>query len=156
MKTNKATYLWLFLLLLTSCSVSNKSVTNKKTLQQKVESKDFTIFVSRCLPTDLVNSPFNSDVVLKLKNDKAYANLPFHGLLNVKQLEAPTDPISFDGPMKELTINPNSAGGWDLSFKVESDPYTYQVIINISTKGKAVVKITSTKRSTMTYFGEVD
>jgi len=156
MKTNKIIWLWTFVFLLASCSVMKNSVSNKKTLRQKVESKDFTIYVSRCSPTDLVNSGFNSDVVLKVKNDIAYANLPFHGMLNVKQLEKPLDPISFSEPMYDFIMNKNHDGGWVVTFKVKSDPYIYQMNITISTKGRAVAIVTSNERSTMTYFGDVD
>lgn len=155
MKTIKTIWLLTFVFLVASCSVKN-SVSNKKTLQQKVESKDFTIYVSRCNPTDLVNSGFNSDVVLKLKNDIASADLPFHGKLNIKQLEQSMDPISFNNPMYDYLMNKNREGGWDITFKVKSDPYIYQVNITISTKGNAVAIITSNERTTMTYYGTVD
>jgi len=156
MKTYKPIWIWLLIFLVVSCSVAKKSVSDKKTLQQKIESKDFTIYVTRCLPTDLVNSSFNSDVVLKVKKDTAYANLPFHGLLSVNPMEMTEGPISFDGPMREFTMTQNPTVGWNLLFKVDSDPYTYQVNIEISNKGKAVVKVSSSKRSTMTYFGDLD
>lgn len=156
MKTNKPIWIWLLIFLVASCSVAKKSVSDKKTLQQKIESKDFTIYVTRCLPTDLVNSSFNSDVVLKVKKDTAYANLPFHGLLSVNPMEMTEGPISFDGSMREFTMTQNPTVGWNLLFKVDSDPYTYQVNIEISNKGKAVVKVSSSKRSTMTYFGDLD
>jgi len=121
-----------------------------------VESKDFTVYVTRCLPTDLVNTSFNSDVVLKVKKDTAYANLPFHGLLTVNPMDMTTGPITFNGPMREYTMSQSPANGWSILFKVYSDPYTYQVAVEISKKGKAVVKVTSTKRTTMTYFGDMD
>ena len=156
MRTFKTISLWLFILLVASCSVVKTSVNNEKTLQQKVESKDFTFYVERCLPTDLLNSSFNSDVVLKIKNNTAYGNLPFHGLLSVNPMDMTSGPISFDGPMKEFTLTQNGAKGWNLLFKVDSAPYIYQVNMEISVNGKAVVKVTSTKRSTMTYYGEVD
>lgn len=139
-----------------SCSVVKKPVTGKKTLEQKIESKNFTFFVDRCLPTGLENSTFNSDVILKIKNDSAYANLPFHGLLSVNPQQMTEGPISFNCRMKEFSMKHDSAKGWNLFFKVDGDPYSYQVTIEISTKGNAVVKVKSTKRSTMTYFGDID
>jgi hypothetical protein len=156
MKTNKTIWLLTLVLLLASCSVKKNAVSKKKTLQQKVESKDFTIYVSRCSPTDLENGGFNSDVVLKVKNDIAYANLPFHGLLNIKQLEKPMDPISFNAPMYDFVMDKTRNGGWVVTFKVKSDQYIYQVNITISSKGNVVAKVTSNERTTMTYFGNVD
>ena len=156
MKTFKAILGLMLIITVVSCSVTKKPVTAKKTLQQKIESKDFTFFVDRCLPTGLENSTFNSDVILKIKDETAYANLPFHGLLNVNPQQMTEGPINFNGPMKEFSKNYDSTKGWNLFFKVDGDPYSYQVTIEISTKGKAVVKVKSTKRSTMTYFGDVD
>ena len=156
MKTIKTSSLWLLLLVAAACSTVRKPVTEKRSLQQKVESKDFTIYVSRCLPTDLVNTSFNSDVVLKVKNDTAYANLPFHGLMTVNPMDMTTGPITFNGPMREYVLSQNPGKSWNILFKVDSDPYTYQVAIEISNNGKAVFKVTSTKRTTMTYFGDTD
>ena len=156
MKTFKTSFIWLLLFFVAACYAVKKPVTEKKSLQQKVESKDFTVYVTRCLPTDLVNTSFNSDVVLKVKKDTAYANLPFHGLLTVNPMDMTTGPITFNGPMREYTMSQSPANGWSILFKVYSDPYTYQVAVEISKKGKAVVKVTSTKRTTMTYFGDMD
>jgi hypothetical protein len=156
MKTCKAILGLILMIALVSCSVAKKPVTGKKTLQQKIESKDFTFFVDRCLPTGLENSTFNSDVILKIKDETAYANLPFHGLLSVNPQQMTEGPISFNGPMKEFSMNQDPAKGWNLFFKVDSDPYSYQVTIEISAKGKAIVKVKSTQRSTMTYFGDID
>ena len=139
-----------------SCSVAKKSTAEKKSLQQKIESKDFTFFVDRCLPTGLEISTFNSDVILKLKDITAYANLPFHGLLSVNPNEMTEGPISFNEPMQDYTMKQVPNKGWYITFKVLSDPYIYQVSIEISIKGKAIVKVASNKRSTMTYFGDVD
>jgi len=65
-------------------------------------------------------------------------------------------PIRFNGPVKDFSMTQHPVNGWSMLFKVESNPYLYQVDIKISNKGEAIVKITSNKRSTMTYFGEVD
>lgn len=156
MKTFKIISLGMLLLSITSCSVAKKSTSKKKTLQQKIESKDFTFFVDRCLPTGIEISTFNTDVILKLNETTAYANLPFHGLLSVNPNEMTEGPISFNGPMQDYTMKQVPNKGWNITFKVVSDPYTYQVTMEISTKGKAVVRVTSNKRSTMTYFGDID
>jgi hypothetical protein len=156
MKTFKTSFIGLFLFVVAACSTVKKLVTEKRSLLQKVESKDFIVYVTRCLPTDLVNTSFNSDVVLKVKKDTAYANLPFHGLMTVNPMDMTTGPITFNGPMREYTMSQNSSKGWSILFKVDSAPYTYQVAIEISNNGKAVFKVTSTKRTTMTYFGDTD
>ena len=156
MKIFKTISLCMLILFAAACSVGKKSVSQKLTLQQKVESKDFTFFVDHCLPTDLVNSSFNSDVIVKLKNGNAYGNLPFHGKLSVNPQEMTSGPISFDGPMKDFTMAKIPSKGWNLFFNIDNESYLYQVEMEISLTGKAVVKVSSTKRSTMTYFGDVD
>src|ERR1035437_8306257 len=144
MKTFKTIWLGLLLFSVASCTVVKKSVSEKKTIQQKIESKDFTFFVDRCLPTGLEISTFNSDVNIKIKNETAYGNLPFHGLLNVNPQERTEGPISFNGPKKGYTMTHDSKG-WRILFKIVSDPYIYQVDMTISTDAKAIVKVTSTK-----------
>ena len=156
MKMFKTISVCMLILFAAACSVGKKSVSQKLTLQQKVESKDFTFFVDHCLPTDLVNSSFNSDVIVKLKNGNAYGNLPFHGKLSVNPQEMTSGPISFDGPMKDFTMAKIPSKGWNLFFNIDNDSYLYQIEMEISLTGKAIVKVSSTKRSTMTYFGDVD
>jgi len=156
MKMFKTISVCMLILFAAACSVGKKSVSQKLTLQQKVESKDFTFFVDHCLPTDLVNSSFNSDVIVKLKNGNAYGNLPFQGKLSVNPQEMTSGPISFDGPVKAFTLAKIPSKGWNLFFNIDSNPYMYQVEMEISLTGKAVVKVSSTKRTTMTYFGDVD
>ena len=156
MKTCKIIRVMMLIITLVSCTTTKKTIAVKKTLEQKIESKDFTFFVDRCLPTGLENSTFNSDVVLKLKNEIAYANLPFHGLLNVNPQQMTEGPINFNGEMKDFSMHYDKTKGWNILFKVEGNPYTYQVIMQISNKGNGIVKVESTKRSTMTYFGDVD
>jgi len=156
MKTTKTIWLGLLIIAVVSCAAGKRTTSIKKTLPQKVETKDFTFYVDRCLPTGLEISTYNSDVVIRLKDSTAYGNLPFHGLLSVNPMEMTEGPITFNGLMKGFTKTYNPAKGWNILFKVVGEPYTYQVEMQISTKGKAVVKVTSTKRSTMTYFGEVD
>ena len=156
MKTSKAISFWLLLFIVTACTTTNKFITIKQKLQQKIEAKELTIFVTRCIPSDLVNSNFNTDVSLNIKGNNAYANLPFHSDLSVNPNEGTSGPISFDGTMKEYTMFQDSVKGWTLWFKVESGKYPYRVNVQISPKGKAVFEVSSPLRTTMTYWGEVD
>ena len=156
MKAFKTIWIIIVFFSVASCSLVNKSAANRRTLPEKVETKDFTVFVDRCLPTGLEITTFRSDEIFRLKNGIAYALLPFHGLLSVNPMNMTEGPICFNGPVKNFSMTQNPVNGWNILFKVESNPYLYQVDIKISNKGKAIVKITSNKRSTMTYFGEVD
>ena len=156
MKTTKTICLGLLIFIVTSCSVANKSTTEKNTLKQKIESKDFTVFVVRSIPTNLINSTYNSDVVLKVKKDRAYANLPFHQKLSVNVHDMTEGQVSFDAQMEEFTSTQHPDKSWTIRFKVDGDPYSYQVNIEITAKGKAVIEISSPQRSTMTYYGDLD
>ncbi len=156
MKTFNTIWVGLFISLLASCSGVKQVATAKMTLDQKIESKNFTIYISRCLPTDLVNSTFNTDVVIKLKNDSAYGNLPFHGFLkSIISREMTSGPIDFNGPMQDFSMSNDPVKGWNIIFKVKSDEYLYQVEIEISNNGQAVARVDSPERTSMTYFGEV-
>jgi len=156
MNTFKTMFIGLLFLSATSCSLIKKSPADTRTLGQKVETKDFTFFIDRCLPTGIENSTFRSDEIMRLKNDNAYALMPFHGLLTGDPMKNDSEPIRFDGPMRGFTMTHDPVKGWNITFNVESTPYIYQVNIVITNKGKAVVKVTSNQRTTMTYFGEVD
>jgi len=156
MKTIRVIWLGLLIFILASCSVANKSTIGKNILQQKIELKDFTIFVVRSIPTNLINSSYNSDVVLKVKKDRAYANLPFHQELSVNIHDMTEGQVGFDAVMEEYTSTQHPDNSWTVRFKVDGDPYSYQVNIEVTAKGKAVVEISSPQRSTMTYYGDLD
>lgn len=82
--------------------------------------------------------------------------MPFHGIVSGDPMKNNSEPIRFDGPMKGFTMIQDTVKRCNITFNVERAPYTYQVTIDNTNKGKAVVKVTSNQRTTMTYFGEVD
>jgi len=156
MKTTKTIWLSIFIILLTSCSVTKKSTTGKNSLQQKIESKNFTVFVVRSIPTNLINSTYNTDVVLKVKKDRSYANLPFHQELSVNVNDMTEGQVSFDAEMEEFTSTRHPDNSWTIRYNVTGEPYSYRVNIEVTAKGKAVIEVSSPQRSTMTYFGDLD
>jgi hypothetical protein len=156
MNTFKTMIIGLLILSATSCTLTKKSATVTRTLAQKVETKDFTFFIDRSVPDGIRPTTFRSDEILKLKNDNAFALMPFHGIVTGDPMKNDSEPIRFDGPMKGFTMTQDPVKGWKITFNIESNPYIYQVNIEITNKGKAVVKVTSNQRTTMTYFGEVD
>jgi len=156
MNTFKTMLFGLLFLSATSCALIKKTPTDTRTLVQKVETKDFTFFIDRCMPTGIENSTFRSDEILKIRNDNAYALMPFHGIVTGDPMKNDSEPIRFNGPMRGFMMTHDPVKGWNITFNVESTPYIYQVNIVITNKGKAVVKVTSNQRTTMTYFGEVD
>jgi len=156
MNTFKTMLFGLLFLSATSCTLTKKSTSNTRTLAQKVETKDFTFFIDRSVPDGIRPTTFRSDEILKLKNGNASALMPFHGLVTGDPMKNDSEPIRFNGPMRGFMMTHDPVKGWNITFNVESTPYIYQVNIVITNKGKAVVKVTSNQRTTMTYFGEVD
>lgn len=155
MKTSKIVLFLLVTLCFSSCSIFKSGTRDTRTLQQKIESKHFTIGITRCRPTDLAFSTYGTEITLELKNDTAIADLPFHGLLDVNPNNMTQGNVKFNNKVQDFSMKSDDKGGWNFFFRVPSDPYLYQVEMSIDQKGYAVIIINSVKRSTMTYWGEV-
>ena len=148
--------LWTLMLLFASCSTTRTTEAKIKDLQHKVESKKLTFYLSHCRPEGINERGYNADAMLKINNDHASADLPFHSKLYIKQEEKDAGPITFNGPVKEYSATQKPDKSWDIWFKVSNDKYTYQVNMQIPLKGETIVVISSDDRTNMYYYGEID
>jgi len=155
MKTQQSLLIFISILLLSSCSIFRKAIPDNRTLQEKVESKSFTIAISHSNPSNLRDSYLGNDVEVRMKNDSIFANLPFFGVANTAPMDQNDGGINIEKPMKDFLIKQNSQSGWNLIFKVNTSQYKYVFRVDIDNQGKAIVFVTSTERSPMTYYGEV-
>jgi hypothetical protein len=131
-------------------------VPDNRTLQEKVESKNFSISITHSNPSNLSKSYLGNDVELRLNKDSAFAHLPFFGVLNTIPMDQNDGGVNFEKPMKDFVLKKNPQVGWNLFFKIDTPQYKYQVRVDVAAEGKTVIYITSTERSPMTYYGEVE
>lgn len=145
------------LLYLSSCSTTKNTIETVQQITQKVESKDFTIKVNYALPMRMKQIALTSDYDLKIKNDSAFAYLPYYGVAHVAPMNPSEGGIKFNEKLTDYNIRQNKKkDGWEINFKVINNEYHYQIYLNIFNTGSSTITINSYERDAITFYGNID
>lgn len=144
----------LLLFFVAACSSSKTTPKVINEITQKVESKDFTIEMNYANPLRGKQIYLTSDYDLRIKNDSAFAYLPYYGVAHIAPYASNEGGIKFAEPMSDYTITPHKkADGWDIRFKVKSQFGVYNLVLNIFNNGSATLSVDSYERDTITFDG---
>lgn len=123
-------------------------------IEQLVENQKFS-FVPQSLTT---SSGYTKDLIssydLVLKQDSAMAYLPFWGTAYMAKINDEGG-IKFEALAEDLDIKDRGKKGYELTFDVNNMDDNYQVRMSISKSGYATLNITSTKKSHISYYGQI-
>jgi hypothetical protein len=150
-------YVVLFLLVLTtSCSLLKSSSETISEVARKVESKDFTVVVNYANPLRMRQVYLTSEYDLRIKNDSAFAFLPYYGVSQVAPFDTSEGGIKFAEPMTNYSIVPNKkANGWKITFRVKTKLTVYDVFLDVFSGGSASFSVNSYERDRIDFTGEV-
>jgi hypothetical protein len=138
-----------------ACFTTKSSPEKNQAVTQKIQSKDFTIVVNYAYPMRGRQIYLNSVYDLRIKNDSAFAFLPFFGVAYVISYGSDGG-IKFDEPVNDYSISNNKkSNGWDIHFKIKSVEDTYEIYINIFENGRSSITVNSMNKDAITYDGEV-
>jgi len=154
----------IFFVLSFNCSFAQ--LTKKEKRQQKKEMKAIEIkqlvnqkqfvFKANSLTT---NSGFNknlsSDYDLTLKKDSVIAYLPFWGKAYTSSFNDEGG-IKFSEKLKEFENSDLGKKGQNINFSVKTKDDTFYFNLNISSQGFANVTVTSTNKSQISYYGQIE
>ncbi len=156
MKTSFVNIALFVILFLVSC-LSTKSLTETvQQVTQKVQSKDFTISVNYANPFRGRQIPLTSEYDLRIKNDSAFAYLPYFGVAYVAPYGTSEGGIKFSEPIKEYSMTPNKRNnGWDIRFKINTPQYQYEFFVSIFNNGSSTFSVNSYQRDQISFSGEV-
>ncbi len=145
------------LLYLSSCSTTKNTIETVQQITQKVESKDFTIKVNYALPMRMKQIALTSGYDLKIKNDSAFAFLPYYGVAHVAPMNPSEGGIKFNEKLTDYNIRQNKKkDGWEINFKVINNEHHYQIYLNIFNTGSSTITINSYERDAITFYGNID
>src|ERR1035437_3167122 len=99
MKTLLIKVLFISLAFMTSCSFLKQEPISIQELTQKVKSKDFTVSVNTADPVRMRQFYLTSEYDLQLKNDSAFAFLPYFGVAYSAPYGGGEGGIKFAEPM---------------------------------------------------------
>jgi hypothetical protein len=140
---------------ITSCSLLKTTPEIIKEVTQKVHSKDFDIAVNYVNPMGGRQLYLNSDYDLRIKNDSAFAYLPYFGIAYSTPYGGEGG-IKFAEPMKNYSVkSTNKSDGWNIRFKVKAKENDYEIFINIFNSGSAMINVNSINRQPITFDGEL-
>ena len=144
------------LLFLTACSSAKTTPETISEIARKVESKDYTVTVHYANPLRMKSVVLTSEYDLRIKNDSAFAYLPYFGVAHTAPYRSSEGGIKFAEPMTDYVISSNKKlNGWDIRFKIRSKGDTYEIFMNVFNNGNATLSVTSQQRDMITFSGEI-
>ena len=127
-----------------------------KEINRKVESKDFTIAVNYANPLRMKPVYLTSEYDVRIKNDSAFAYLPYYGVAYTAPYNSTEGGIKFAEPMSEYKIIPHKkADGWDIRFRVKSKLTVYDFSLTIFNNGSSSISVSSYEKDRINFIGEV-
>jgi hypothetical protein len=141
---------------MTSCSLFKTTPEKMAEITRRVESKDFRVVANYANPMRMKQVYLTSEYDLRIKNDSAFAFLPYYGVAHVAPYDSSDGGIKFAEPMIDYSITPNKkANAWKIHFRVKSKLSLYDVILDVFNNGTASFMVTSYERDMITFNGEV-
>jgi len=141
---------------MTACSSTKTATETIGEVTRKVESKDVTVTVHYANPLRMKQVILTSEYDLRIKNDSAFAYLPYFGVAYSAPYGSSEGGIKFAEPMNDYVITPNKkSNGWDIRFKIRSKEDVYEIFMNIFNNGSALFSVTSQKRDMISFSGEI-
>lgn len=155
MKTQLKYAAILLLAYVVSCSSLKTTPQKIQEVTQKIQSKDYTISVKYANPMRSRQIYLTSDYDLRIKNDSAFAYLPFYGVAYSVPYGGEGG-IRFSEPMKGYTVLSNKrSDGWEIRFKVRAKENDYEIFMSIFNNGNAMITANSFNREAITFTGEL-
>jgi len=143
------------LVFMASCSSTKTTTESTRELNQKVESKDFTVDVNYANPMSGQQIFLTNGYNLRIKNDSAFAYLPYYGVA----YSAPyggDGGIKFSEPMNGYSCKTNKkSDGWDIYFKVNAKENGYEILLNVFKNGNSTITVNSNNRQSISFYGEL-
>ena len=129
---------------------------NGHLIEQMVNKKDFTVSVNYANPTRGSQIYLTSEYTLKIKNDSAFAYLPYYGVAYVAPYNSSEGGIKFSELMYDYKITPNKKNdGWKIRFKVKSVMSEVNVYMDIFENGNCSMNINSYDKESIHFSGEI-
>jgi len=156
MKTQLIYIVCLMMFFISSCSSLKTAPETIKEVTRKVESKDFTVVVNYANPMRMKPIYLTSEYDLRIKNDSAFAFLPYFGVAHVAPMNSNEGGIKFAESMTNFTVMPNKKStGWDIRFRVKSRESVYNISMSIFNNGSSMITVNSYERDMITFSGEI-
>jgi hypothetical protein len=124
-------------------------------IQQKLDSKDFTIDVNYMLPMRGSSEAISGSYSLSVKDNTVKSYLPYRGqATNIPY--GGGDGLNFEDEIKEYKDSGLKKGSRTIQFKVEHDGDLLEYKITVFDNGQADIFVASRNRDNISFRGELD
>lgn len=151
---------YLVLLALSSfilCASSKSATIADPIIEKKIQSKDFVIVVTHANPLRGKQRFLTSSYDLKIRNDSAFAYLPYFGVAHSPRIGLQDSGIKFAQLMRNYTNVPTKKkNGWNIRFDVKDNGYSYRVNLTVFDNGNSSINVQSIDRDAITFYGNVE
>lgn len=152
---NKLICLASVLYIMTSCSFTKTTPETIRDITNKVESKDFTVIVNYANPMMGRQIYLNSEYDLRIKNDSAFAYLPYFGVAYAVPYGGDGG-IKFAEPMIDYSISRNKKlTQWNIQFKVKAKESAFYIYMNVFNNGSSSISVNSFNKQEISFDGQV-
>lgn len=142
--------------ILVSCTSSKTLPETMEKVTRQVEAKDYTITARYANPFRGRQIYLTSEYDLRVKNDSAFAFLPYFGVAHVAPYNPSEGGIKFAQKMDNYSAVPNKKkNGWDIRFDVTDKEYNYTIHITLFNNGSASFSVNSYQRDVINFHGEL-
>lgn len=141
-------------LLIISCSSTKNAVENIAEVRKKVDGKNYIIDVNFAKPLRARQISLSAMYSLEIRNDSAFAHLPYFGVAYMAPYGGGEGGIMFREPIKAYSIEPNKKNNaWNITFKVDTKDYNYQFYLDIFENGSSTISVSSYQRDQISFSG---
>jgi hypothetical protein len=126
-----------------------------KEVKELIENKSFVFKATHALPMAGASIPLDFSFDAELKNDTLISYLPFFGVAYSVDYGGRDAAFDFTLPVENIEIK-ETDNGFQVKFDVKKKTDYMNFIFNISDPGYATLKILSTNRQAISYYGSIE
>lgn len=143
-------------LFLLSCTPAKNLKETGEKVTAMVNKGNFEIRMTNAYPVRLQSVVLGSDYTLKIKNDSAFAYLPYYGVAYIAPMNPSDGGIKFAEPLRGYKISKDTKKNvWNITYQINTPQYQYSFYLQIFDNGSADIHVVSPQRESIHFGGEL-
>lgn len=157
-------------LLIFAVTVANAQESKKKSKKEKraereamrieqtktvLENKAYLFVATQALPSGARSVNLTSSYDAKIENDTIICYLPFYGRAHTASFGGGDSPMDFTQPIENYNFE-KTKKGYQIKFDVKNKTDRLNFTLQIAESGSTSLNVTSSNRSSMSYYGDIE
>lgn len=120
-----------------------------------LESNSFVFSATQMIPTGGRSRTLTSEYEARIENDTITCYLPFFGRAHTATYGGTESPMDFTQPIEEYSFE-RVKKGYEIKFSVNNKSDRVNFFFQIANNGSTSLSVTSTNRSPISYYGNIE